>query len=427
MNIVEAPALDILHLDMDCFFAAVEVREDPSLQGKPVIVGGTENRGVVAAASYEARAYGVHSAMSIREAKQRCPHGVFLPPRHGFYQEVSAELMELCRERTPLVEPMSLDEAFLDVAGAHRLLGDSEQIARDLRAQVQQRLLLTCSVGVGRTKLVAKLASRAAKPRVGRPGKSSGEGPGVFVVGVDEEQQFIDAHLVRAIPGIGPQTTASLERIGVQRISELATLPLAQLERRFGRSRGRGLYELARGIDDRKVEADREVRSISQESTFGTDVDDEVVLRSTLHAQTDEVMRRCRKSDVVGRTLTLKVRYGDFSTITRSRTERSPFLAASAALRVAEALFDALERREGVRLMGVGISNLEPFVERGRQLELFSSDAGEESDVDERRAEVEVATDEIRRRFGASSIALGVSRRQRQDRVEEPGQREKRE
>lgn len=407
MSTVEAASPDILHLDMDCFFAAVEVREDPLLRNKPVIVGGTENRGVVAAASYEARAFGVHSAMSIREARQRCPAGIFLPPRHGFYQQVSTELMELCKAMTPLVEPMSLDEAFLDVAGAHRLLGDSEKIAIDLKKTVGDQLRLACSVGVGRTKLVAKLASRAAKPRVASPGKPIGNGAGVVVVRVPDERAFLDAHLVRAIPGIGPQTSASLERIGVQRVSELATIPLAQLERRFGRSRGRGLYELARGIDDRKVESDREVRSISQETTFEVDVDDDSRLRSTLRAQTEEVMRRCRKSAVAGRTVTLKIRYADFSTITRSRTERSPFAAAAGAARVAESLFNALESREGIRLMGVAISNLEPASERGRQLELFGGDSSEESTVDERHAGVEVATDEIRRRFGASSIALG--------------------
>jgi DNA polymerase-4 len=424
MSTVEASPRDILHLDMDCFFAAVEVREVPSLRNKPVIVGGTENRGVVAAASYEARAFGVHSAMSIREARHRCPGGVFLSPRHGFYQEVSSELMKLCRDMTPLVEPMSLDEAFLDVAGAHSLLGDSEQIATALRTKVRDHLHLACSVGVGRTKLVAKLASRAAKPKVAGPGKRIEQGAGVVVVGASDERAFLDAHLVRAIPGIGPQTSASLERIGVQWMSELATIPLAQLERRFGRSRGKGLYEIARGIDDRKVEADREVRSISQESTFEVDVDDDARLRSTLRAQIEEVMRRCRKSSVVGRTVTLKIRYGDFSTITRSRTERGPFVAAAAAARVAESLFDALDCREGIRLMGVAISNLEPVSERGRQLELFGSDSEEESRVDQRHAGVEVATDEIRRRFGAGSIALGAPpiRPRRQDESAESGE-----
>lgn len=427
MSIVGAASPDILHLDMDCFFAAVEVREDPSLRGKPVIVGGTENRGVVAAASYEARSYGVHSAMTIREAKQRCPRGIYLPPRHGFYQQVSTELMELCRETTPIVEPMSLDEAFLDVGGAHRLLGDSEQIAGDLRSEVRRRLRLECSVGVGRTKLVAKLASRAAKPRAGAPGSRAAKGSGVYVVRLENEREFLEAHLVRAIPGIGPQTSASLERIGVQRMSELMTLPLAQLERRFGRSRGRALYELALGIDDRKVESDREVRSISQESTFAIDVDDEDVLRSTIRAQTDEVMRRCRNSEVLGRTVTLKIRYSDFSTITRSKTERSPFAAASSAARVAELLFDALENQEGVRLLGVAISNLEPVTDRGRQLELFGSEEAELGEVDERQAEVEVATDEIRRRFGPSSIALGARQNSGRRRANEAGSREKRE
>ena len=400
---------DVLHLDMDCFFAAVEVREDPSLRGRPVIVGGAENRGVVAAASYEARSFGVRSAMSIREAQRRCPDGVFLPPRHGFYQHVSDELMEICKAATPFVEPLSLDEAFLGVAGAHRLLGDSVSIAHSLRDEVRARLQLRCSVGVGRTKLVAKLASRAAKPRIGPPGSGPIEGDGVFVVGIDDELEFLQAHTVRAIPGIGPQTAESLAKIGIQYVSELASVPLAQLERRFGRTRGLALHDVALGIDDRIVSADRDVKSIGQEITFGHDLDDGLQLSSTLRAQSEEVMRRCRANTVGGRTVTLKVRYGDFTTITRSRTEKNQFLSASALSRAADALFDALDVRRGIRLIGIAVSNLEPVAENGRQLDLFGGDEEDQTASDERRAEVEQATDEIRRRFGPKAIGLGAA------------------
>jgi DNA polymerase IV len=411
MTSTESATPDILHLDMDCFFASVEVLENPSLKGQPVIVGGGANRGVVAAASYEARSYGVHSAMPIREALRLCPSGVYLPPRHGYYSEVSESLMALCREVTPLVEPMSLDEAYLDVAGAHRLLGDSHAIARELQAKVAARLALNCSIGVARTKLLAKLASRAAKPLAGLPGRPPTPGRGVVVIGPEDERPFLDSHLVRAIPGIGPQTAASLSRIGIERVSELAEIPVDRLVRRFGRSRGISLYEAAAGIDTSPVVANRETRSISQEETFESDVNDADFIRSTIRRQSDVIARRSRESGLVGRTVTLKVRYGDFTTLTRAKSERLPVVASSAVARMAVLLFEALETQSGVRLIGVALSTLEPARETGYQLELFSSEGVEESGADERRVEVDVAADEIRRRFGDRAISLGARRR----------------
>jgi DNA polymerase IV len=402
---------DILHLDMDCFFASVEVLEDPSLKGRPVIVGGSANRGVVAAASYEARSFGVHSAMPIREAQRLCPSGVYLPPRHGYYGEVSERLMEICREVTPLVEPVSLDEAFLDVGGAHSLLGASETIAKELRATVASRLSLDCSIGVARTKLVAKLASRAAKPTAGPPGAPPLPGRAVVVISSGEERGFLDSHLVRAIPGIGPQTAASLARIGIDRVSELAEVPLERLVRRFGRSRGNALHEAALGIDARRVEADRETRSISQEETFASDLHDGDALRTTIRRQADTIARRSRQSALAGRTVTLKVRYGDFTTLTRSKSERTALTSGASIARLAVALFEALDVQTGIRLIGVGLSSLEPAQETARQLELFSTDADETGESDERRADVDLATDEIRRRFGDRAISVGDRRR----------------
>jgi DNA polymerase IV len=402
---------DILHLDMDCFFASVEVLEDPSLKGRPVIVGGSANRGVVAAASYEARSFGVHSAMPIREAQRLCPTGVYLPPRHGYYGEVSEQLMELCRQVTPLVEPVSLDEAFLDVGGAHSLLGDSETIAKELRATVAARLSLNCSIGVARTKLVAKLASRAAKPTAGPPGSPPVPGRAVVVIESGDERGFLDSHRVRAIPGIGPQTAASLARIGIDRVSELAEVPLERLVRRFGRSRGNALHEAALGIDPRRVEADRETRSISQEETFASDLREGDALRTTIRRQADAIARRSRQSALVGRTVTLKVRYGDFTTLTRSKSERSALTSGASIARLAVALFEALDVQIGIRLIGVGLSSLESAQETPRQLELFSSDVDETNENDERRADVDLATDEIRRRFGDRAISIGDRRR----------------
>jgi DNA polymerase-4 len=411
MTLNEGASPDILHLDMDCFFASVEVLEDPSLKGRPVIVGGGANRGVVAAASYEARSFGVHSAMPIREAQRLCPNGVYLPPRHGYYGQLSEKLMELCREVTPLVEPVSLDEAFLDVGGAHRLLGGSEAIAKELRATVASRLSLDCSIGVARTKLVAKLASRAAKPTAGPPGAPPVAGRAVVVIAPGDERDFLNSHLVRAIPGIGPQTAASLARIGIDRVSELAEVPLERLVRRFGRSRGNALHEAALGIDSRRVVADRETRSISQEETFSSDLDDRDALRTTIRRQADAVAQRSRKSALVGRTVTLKVRYGDFTTLTRSKSERSAITSGASIARVAVALFEALDVQIGIRLIGVGLSSLEPAQETPRQLELFSSDVDENSETDERRVDVDLATDEIRRRFGDRAISVGDRRR----------------
>jgi DNA polymerase-4 len=407
MSVSQGPSPDILHLDMDCFFASVEVLEDPSLKGRPVIVGGAANRGVVAAASYEARSFGVHSAMPIREAQRLCPSGVYLPPRHGYYGEVSGTLMDLCREVTPLVEPVSLDEAYLDVGGAHRLLGDSNAIARELRAAVAARLRLDCSIGVARTKMLAKLASRAAKPRAGAPGSPALPGSEVVVISPGDERAFLNGHLVRAIPGIGPQTAASLARIGIDRVSELAEVPLDRLVRRFGRSRGSALRDAALGIDPRPVVADRETRSISQEETFATDLDDREALRATIRHQADTVARRTRQSSLVGRTVTLKVRYADFTTLTRSKSERAPVTSGASIGRIASALFDALEVQHGIRLIGVGLSSLEMAHESARQLEFFSTDGNEAAESDERRLEIDLAADEIRRRFGDGAISVG--------------------
>jgi DNA polymerase-4 len=349
--------------------------------------------------------------MPIREAQRLCPNGVYLPPRHGYYGQLSEKLMELCREVTPLVEPVSLDEAFLDVGGAHRLLGGSEAIAKELRATVASRLSLDCSIGVARTKLVAKLASRAAKPTAGPPGAPPVAGRAVVVIAPGDERDFLNSHLVRAIPGIGPQTAASLARIGIDRVSELAEVPLERLVRRFGRSRGNALHEAALGIDSRRVVADRETRSISQEETFSSDLDDRDALRTTIRRQADAVAQRSRKSALVGRTVTLKVRYGDFTTLTRSKSERSAITSGASIARVAVALFEALDVQIGIRLIGVGLSSLEPAQETPRQLELFSSDVDENSETDERRVDVDLATDEIRRRFGDRAISVGDRRR----------------
>lgn len=364
-------ALDVLHVDMDCFFAAVEMLDDPSLAGRPVIVGGTGLRGVVAACSYEARATGVHSAMPMSEARRRCPSAVVLDGRHDRYGEVSAQLHSVFHEFTPVVEPIALDEAFLDVSGSHRLFGTSVEIGHAMRARVRDALQLDCSVGIGRSKLIAKLASRAAKPRATKDGPQPGAG--VVAIGAEEELAFLHPRPVSDLWGVGPKTAERLSRYGIHTIGELAMLDLAALCRVVGQAAGAQLYALAAGRDERPVVADRAVKSIGHEETFATDRYDAAVLQRELVRLSDSVGSRLRSAGMVGRTVTLKVRFGDFSTITRSHSLPGPLLSASEIAQVSGSLLRAVDVSPGVRLIGVSVSSLEPRdTAGGRQLELLS-------------------------------------------------------
>jgi len=409
-----ATPTDILHLDMDCFFAAVEVLSDPALAGRPVVVGGTGGRGVVASASYEARWYGIRSAMPTAEARRLCPNAVFLPGRHAEYGAVSRRLLEILRSVTPLVEPISLDEAYLDVSGAHRLGGSSRRIAEELRRRVHEQLGLSCSVGVGRTKLVAKLASEAAKPRAGPDGPVPG--PGVVVVGHDEELDFLHAHAVRALPGVGPRTAERLKRFGVQSVGDLAVVGRESLVRLLGASHGGALHDLAWGRDARAVEPDRATRSIGHEETFAADERDPASLASRAREMAVAVAARCREAEVAGRTVTVKVRFGDFSTVTRSRTLSRAATTAAEIGDVAGELLAALELRQGVRLLGVHVSGLVPAdLAQARQLSLFAGEGrGEGGEELARRGGVESAADEIRRRYGSDAVTSLASAARRE-------------
>lgn len=408
--------IDIVHLDMDCFFAAVEVRADPRLRAKPVIVGGLGPRGVVASCSYEARVFGVHSAMPMAAARRLCPSGVYLSGRMAQYSAASKELMTVLRETTPLVEPVALDEAFLDVSGAHGLFGDSPTIGKRLRSEVEGRTRLACSVGIGRTKLIAKLASRAAKPRVGQLGLEAGAG--VVVVGADEETAFLHRLPVSALPGAGPATVERLRRSGVSSVAELATLSDQRLSSMFGRAHGAQLRALAVGRDDRRVEPDRATRSIGHEETFDVDESDRATLQSRALAQADRVAQRCRASHVVGRTVTIKVRFADFTTITRSRTLAAPTASAREVGSAATDLLDPVELRRGVRLLGVSVSNLERSdAPRSEQLAMFSAadaDAGADDRprrvATQREVDIEAAADAIRTRFGDRALGVVAAR-----------------
>ena len=390
---------NILHVDMDAFFVSVELLDQPELRGKPVVVGGDGQRGVVAAASYEARAFGVYSAMSAAQARRLCPHAIFLSGRFHRYSEVSANVMAIFRDVTPLVEPLSLDEAFLDVSGALRLLGDAPTIAASIRRRVLEEQGLTCSVGVASTKFVAKLATEAAKPKASKDGPQFGSG--VYVVEPEETLSFLRPLPVESLWGVGPATLTKLHRIGVLTIADLADLPEENVVAVLGRSQGRHLHSLANGQDERSVEPDRAMKSIGQEETFSRDHH----LRSTLDHElvqfADSVASRLRAQGLVGRTVQLKVRFGDFTTITRSTTLAVAIDDSRSLLDAGRGLLALVDPAQGVRLLGLSVSGLSS--DSSRQLtfdEAISGPGWQEADR---------TIDEIRARFGDEAIGSAVA------------------
>ena len=388
----------ILHVDMDAFFVSVELLDRPELRGHPVVVGGDGDRGVVAAASYEARAYGVHSAMPSGQARRLCPQAVFIAGRHGRYSEVSTRVMAIFRDVTPLVEPLSLDEAFLDVAAAVRRLGSASQIAAHIRERVLSEEGLTCSVGVAGTKFVAKLATETAKPKASPTGPVFGSG--VAVVEPADTLAFLRPLPVQALWGVGPATLAKLERMGVSTVGDLADLPEGNLVAALGRSQGRHLHALANGHDPRVVEPERKMKSIGHEETFARDHHRRSTLDRELVGFADAVATRLRAKGVVGRTVQIKVRFGDFRTITRSSSLPVAVDDAPTLLHTAKALLDQVDPAPGVRLLGLSVSGL---TEAGaRQLTL--DDAAKGPGWQEAGRTV----DEIRARFGSDAIGPAV-------------------
>ena len=383
---------------MDAFFAAVEVLVDPSLAGKPVIVGGAGPRGVVASCSYEARSYGVHSAMPSVRARRLCPEAVFVPGRYDLYQEHSRRLHAVLTSFTPLVEGISLDEAFLDVTGGRRLWGEGPAIAAAIRARVLAETGLACSVGVAPSKFLAKLASEAAKPRAGPPGSGPSPGLGVKVVAPGEELAFLHPLPVGALWGVGPATRRRLDRFGIKTVGDLAAMPLTTVTGALGEAQGRHLHALAWARDGRAVEPDRAAKSVGHEETYATDHHSLAPLRDEALRLSDAVANRLRESGVAGRTITLKVRFASFETITRSRTVPRPVDAGPAVARVAMELLEAVDPSPGVRLLGVSVSNLGP--RPGEQLRLGEGDR----EGGEREPAVARAVDEVRRRFGDKAV-----------------------
>ena len=393
----------ILHVDMDAFFASVEVVRRPELRGRPVVVGGEGDRGVVAAASYEARAFGVRSAMPSTWARRLCPDIVFLRGDHRLYGEVSGRIMEVFRRYTPLVEPLSLDEAFLDVSGVSRLHGSPEQVAAAIRADLSASESLTCSVGVAPNKFLAKLASGQAKPKAGLAGPVFGTG--IEVVAVDGVEAFLDPLPVQTVWGVGPRTFERLERFGVRTVADLRDVPADTLVSALGRAVGSQLWRLARGIDDRAVEPEQVTKSVGHEETFARDLADPLEIRRHLVRMVDAVARRARSAGVAGRTVSVKLRYPDFTTMGRSHTLADPTDLAVEILEVATGLVDSVDTTPGIRLLGVSLGNLQDG--SVRQLRFNDIEVAEGRAPGWRAAEG--AVDEIRERFGNSAIGPAVA------------------
>lgn len=341
----------ILHVDMDAFFAAVEQRDDPALRGKPVLVGGSSRRGVVTAASYEARVFGCRSAMPTGQALRLCPHAIVVKGRFDAYRQVSRQVFDILAHYTPLVQPLSIDEAYLDVTGSLRLFGDGPAIARDIRRRVWETVELTCSVGVASNKFLAKLASDLNKPN------------GLTIIAADDIDKVLCPLPVSVIWGIGPQTVRRLERFGIRTVADLRKMPPAFFENKAA-GVGNGIRGLIFGRDDRPVTPDRDAKSIGHEHTFGDDLDDPDQMRAVLMSQVEHVAARLRKADGLARNVSLKLRHGgtyrEFVTLTRAATLPQPTDQTRLIWESARTLFDAwaAHNLQPLRLLGVSVSDL---------------------------------------------------------------------
>ncbi len=391
------PDAAILHVDLDAFYAAVEQRANPTLVGRAVVVGGLGPRGVVAAASYEARRFGIQSAMPMARARRACPDAVFLAPRFDAYGDASREVMAILSTFTPVIEPIALDEAFLDLRGARRLHGRGTDVAAEIRARVRTETQLTISVGVATTKLVAKIASELAKP------------DGCLVVAPGTELDFLHPLDVGRLWGVGPATRRRLEGLGVRTIGDLADLPEAALQRALGRSHGAHLAALARNDDDRPVEPERRVKSIGHEETFASDLTDRAELHRHVLRFAERVASRLRDASLLARTVQLKARYADFRTITRSRTLTEATDLARDLARVGRELLDDVELGSGLRLLGLAAQQLVPGDAVQPALPFTESTS---TDPTGRHHDLERSVDQVRRRFGDEAVtrATGPAR-----------------
>lgn len=390
MPLPSAHPRSIIHLDMDAFYPAVEVLDNPALKGKPVIVGGSRQRGVVSSASYEARRFGVHSAQPMATALRLCPQGVFLPVRMSRYVEFSRRIFAIFRRFTPLVEPLSIDEAFLDVTGSIRLFGTPVEIARRIKQAVREETGLTVSAGVAPSKFVAKIASDMEKP------------DGLTVVRPEEVREFLDPLPIGKMWGVGKKTQEALHRLNIRCFRDLRETPAEVLTRRLGRYALK-MQRLAMGIDDRDVIPEHDAKSVGHEETFGTDIKDLEPARKELLSLAERVARRLRQEGVSGGTVTLKVKYADFTLITRSATlpeptDHGPELYATACRLMDRTAVGKIP----VRLLGISVSHLIATSVQG-QLSLFQGDRGRE-----RRKELNRALDSLYRKYGEKGVRPGV-------------------
>ena len=372
----------ILHVDMDAFFASVAERDNPELKGKAVVIG-MGARGVVSAANYEARKFGIHSAMPVGRARRLAPHAIFLPVDMPRYQEVSSHVMEIFESFTPWIEPISLDEAFLDVSGVGRLLGSPREIAIAIRAKVLAQEGITCSVGIAPSKFIAKLASEHCKP------------DGMLEIEAEHILSFLHPLPIRAIWGVGPKTAQTLERLGLRTIADIANLPRSTLIRALGEANGASLYELAWGRDYRDVSAHDPTKSISAAETFAQDLDDPVEILTEFLRLSERASARLRDSDLFAKTISIKVRFADFSTINRSKTLPLALDGTQEIFEVVRALYEALHiERARLRLVGVSLENL--MSGAPEQMVLGARESG--------WRQADGAIDRARARFGAGSV-----------------------
>jgi DNA polymerase-4 len=370
---------------MDAFFALVEVRENPSLAGKQVIVGYDGNRGVVLSATYQARKLGVHSAMPMSRALRLAPHAIVVEPDHGKYSEVSENVMAIFESVTPLVQPLSVDEAFLDISGAKKLMGTPSQIGEVIRARVSDEQGITCSVGVASTMFVAKLATNFAKP------------DGLHVVPADKVMEFLHPLPIAALWGVGEKTGEQLARLGLVNVSDIANTPVKTLARVIGQAAAEHLYELSWGRDPRKVTPNQAEKSIGSERTFETDIDDPEEILAQILDLSNKVAKRLRAANYFSRTITIKVRFADFTSVTRSKSLPSSTDLATDIYATSKSLFEAMHlQRARIRLVGVRATGLVPTSESSVQLEFSDRDSG--------WREAEEAMDQVSLKFGNSAV-----------------------
>ncbi|MCY4147772.1 MAG: DNA polymerase IV [Gammaproteobacteria bacterium] len=392
----------IIHVDMDAFYASVEERENPEIRGKPLIVGGhPDKRGVVSAANYPARQFGIHSAMPSARAVQKCPDLLIIHPRHGLYREVSQQIIDVFSRYTPIIEPLSLDEAFLDCSGSEKLYGDSIRIGEQIKADIAKELELIASVGVAPNKFLAKLASDHGKP------------DGFTVVTQDQVQDFLDPLPVDRLWGVGKVSGARFKSSGIHTVRELRLAEPGMVKNLMGQDSTR-IRNLACGIDDRKVTPDSEVKSISQETTFAQNVSDYSAIESTAIYLTESVCYRLRKADLEGRVIKIKIRFADFHTISRSQTLESPSNLTQAIWKIVRSLI--AEELQGqsfkIRLVGVGVSGFDSGP--SQQTSIFDH-VKRNTESDDSSGSLDGLTDKIRNRFGRDVIQLGRSVGSRKD------------